>query len=598
MNEEKNNKYNQSIPKNSENNFLIRNLNSMDYNDFLKKKGQRPKDDVVKNMSNFLSKSKRSLVNCEQQNKYSFKIDTDLSFKFMTKKDLLPKKEKKIILTIIKSHTKIFAINKTFTITERGLESSQKNHDTHYISVGRQQVNDQGIRPNDIMLFPTDPSISRSHFKIFHKDYFDKIEEYSKKRQLLNILGISKGKLNLGSVFYSDISKYFCPNRKVAIEDNGTIYGTYVRLQGFSLESALSNYLIRLKEVIFNVEALTWMNDFSFTDSLEIFFKYDNIQVKEKQRGNKIIIEKNNIEDFQEQRDKLNNFIILGGSCKNKFELLNLVYKKKDIFNSFKDLNEIKLENTKKILHFFKFLQSEKEILKENNFTINDHTPAVFLNSSRSGFNIIRIGGAKDVIEAILEEYQSFPHELFIPNIEIISLEKIFECQKQETNSLLYKGFISKEDFFHNYPNLSVLKDFSILYLIETFGDPCGVMNRINDVLFFSNYREEPKNLKSFSFNLIRGYLIGSHPQAAYNMNSEVEAFLYFNQKLGKWCLTDLTKFLNPQIFHSTDYFGLWVGISEDKKSQNRYTPKLFQVKSGDEIKVSETVMKLELEDN
>jgi hypothetical protein len=239
---------------------------------------------------------------------------------------------------------------------------------------------------------------------------------------------------------------------------------------------------------------------------------------------------------------------------------------------------------------------SEKERLFENNFVVENLIPVVFLNNAKNGFNIIQIGSMAEIIEAFKNEYLAFNGEYY-PMVELISFEKIFDCQKLEPGSQIYKATITKEELVCIHQFTAALCEYSILFFIEAVGDPCGVMNRINDVLLFSLKSGHTDNRRALSFNYIKGFLIGTNPQSCYHMNSDVDAFIYYNSLLNKWMLTDLTRFLNPLVYYSQDFFGLWACISSDKKANHRYSSETFYVKSEDEIKVSETIMKLKIDD-
>jgi hypothetical protein len=497
-------------------------------------------------------------------------------------------------LDILKSHTKLYTINTKFVITERGIDCSQKTHNNHFISVGRQQVNDQGIRPNDIMLFPTDPSISRSHFKIFHKEYFEKQKSF--EDTLMTMIKLTRRSMDprfncLNRNDILNIMKYIYPKKNVAIEDNGTIYGTYVRVRPFNFPEFMENFLLTLKRKDFreiiqlsidindiNKDSCSfYMNNFSLVKTLDNFFTY----------------EKN--ETTSTHRD----------------DLFSVLYSRRNEMESIFTHNfNYELEYDRRIhSSYLTFLQrhvgrnclqneiSENQIILENNFTLDTLLPAVFLNNTKNGFNIIEIGNISEIVEALRNEYLAFNGE-FYPTVELISLDKIFECQKLDPSSQVYKAQVSKEELVYIYQFNTLLSEYSILLLIETLGDPCGVMNRVNDVLFFSHKSGYTDNRRVFSFNFLKGFLIGNNPESSLHINSDVDAFLYYNTQVDKWMLTDLTKFLNPVIYYSEDYYGLWVCISADKKASHRYTSEIFYVKSEDEIKVSETIMKLKLEDN
>ena len=63
-------------------------------------------------------------------------------------------------------------VQNSYIIGENGLDCSMKNHDRDVTTIGRQQINPDMIRPNDIMLFPSDSSLSRCHLTVYHKKFF------------------------------------------------------------------------------------------------------------------------------------------------------------------------------------------------------------------------------------------------------------------------------------------------------------------------------------------------------------------------------------------------------------------------------------------
>ena len=57
-------------------------------------------------------------------------------------------------------------VNTSYIIGENGLNCSMKNYNRDVTTIGRQQINQEMVRPNDIMLFPTDSSLSRCHLTV------------------------------------------------------------------------------------------------------------------------------------------------------------------------------------------------------------------------------------------------------------------------------------------------------------------------------------------------------------------------------------------------------------------------------------------------
>ena len=119
---------------------------------------------------------------------------------------------------------------KTDIIGENGLNCSMKNHNRDVTTIGRQQINADMIRPNDIMLFPTDSSLSRCHLTIYHKIFFDELKKY--KEDVDTTIRISrKSKYNyLPQQIWYGIIHFLRPKLCLEIQDQGTIYGSYVKI--------------------------------------------------------------------------------------------------------------------------------------------------------------------------------------------------------------------------------------------------------------------------------------------------------------------------------------------------------------------------------
>lgn len=248
--------------------------------------------------------------------------------------------------------------------------------------------------------------------------------------------------------------------------------------------------------------------------------------------------------------------------------------------------------------------ESLNEIFNENNFTVKSES--VFLNSAKSGFIISKIGNFEEIIKAVKLEWQEFYNENSFQKIEIISFDKIFNFQKIDTNSREFKGELEKpllinifnSSFWQDnkYTNLNLI-DFSFLYLIETSGDPCGIMNRNREFIFAVSKKQKIENQKLFAFNYRAGFLLGNEVNCSvFNRDWEAQTFLSFDVFFEKWIVSDLTCFLKPIIYYSKDYHGLWMCISPDKRTINRFSPRKYPVKTGDEIKISETIMTVNLE--
>jgi hypothetical protein len=184
--------------KNLSKNLNVANLN-ININSSNLNKNQE--NNFNKNSPNFVT-ANQDLLNYKSnrhKNKNNFKLDKNQNaFSFFASSNYSAIKKylerrKAIKLEITKSNVNLSSINTTFVIMKDGLATSQRSKANDYISIGRQQINDDGLRPNDIMLFPTDPSISRSHFKILYKSFFEAETLFMEKLQiLLNLLYVKK----------------------------------------------------------------------------------------------------------------------------------------------------------------------------------------------------------------------------------------------------------------------------------------------------------------------------------------------------------------------------------------------------------------------
>ena len=70
--------------------------------------------------------------------------------------------------------------------------------------------------------------------------------------------------------------------------------------------------------------------------------------------------------------------------------------------------------------------------------------------------------------------------------------------------------------------------------------------------------------------------------------------FIGFNISFEKWYLSDVTKFVKPEIFYSEDYHGLWNCVSNDKRNESRFEAKEYLVKKGDELKKNSPLFLIE----
>ena len=96
------------------------------------------------------------------------------------------------------------------------------------------------------------------------------------------------------------------------------------------------------------------------------------------------------------------------------------------------------------------------------------------------------------------------------------------------------------------------------------------------------------------------GFLIGNciHAYCLVPLKTDSYITIYFNQELKLWAIMDITLLVKPEVYsNKSSYFGLWKGMSTDKKSKNRFEIKKDFIRHLDEVKISETVIQFDLKD-
>jgi pSer/pThr/pTyr-binding forkhead associated (FHA) protein len=131
---------------------------------------------------------------------------------------------------IIKMKEVIFQ-PKTFTISSKGVFFSLRTPPDGLFKIGRQQTNESGFWVNDLILSPSDTSVSRFHCMIDYKDYLKGISRSSK---LSFLMGSHKrlGQNSLIRLLPSDLLRYilefFGKASQPKLIDLGSVFGTFV----------------------------------------------------------------------------------------------------------------------------------------------------------------------------------------------------------------------------------------------------------------------------------------------------------------------------------------------------------------------------------
>lgn len=493
-------------------------------------------------------------------------IKTDYSLKTnsepinRSKYNIVQRNDDYIKISMIASNVELKTVATQFYIGEKGLSCSLKTYGREYISFGRQQIDDQFKRPNDIMLFPTDPSISRSHMKVFYKKLFGDIKEYKEKEKILL-------EINMPIEFIVNILEYLKPKLSVELEDNETIYGTYIRVKPLTYHNFLINlYLVldTLKSVKKNERIGISLKDYIITylHSLSSIIPAINSMIH-------IIVSYLKSGMIEELKQELIHFI-------SKYFPQHFL----DSFSS-------------EIRPHYALLRNNNTVLKEE---------YVYLTSPKNGLIVRFIGSFLEVIKKFNSKYNLMTNNSS-SIIIILSFSQLFNEQRYDYESSLYTLTLGAKEiiFWINVTPtdtfLDHLYEYDSLLCIETNGDPCGIMNRQTSILFIQhkhNYHLHPTD-KSCSFNLTKAFLLGRHMKKSHMINIESNILIYYSHiKNGTWMIADLTPFLYPQISALPDYFGLWKCSSLDKGYMNRFKRTRHEIGNKDQVRLSESVLKFE----
>ena len=429
-----------------------------------------------------------------------FKDYTQLSY---LRKSAFPH-EKHISLTLLKSNIGQNSIlNRTFLISSNGLEGTLRKDKRDFISLGRQQVNEQGERPNDIMMYPTDPSISRTHCKIFYREFYERLKvrdnRFSSIFMMTNPrLGRCSPGWNITSELLANVYSFLDDTEPLLrLSDNGTIFGTYVKVRQFDLLKHL-RYLFttgRLKVLDYILKTYLNCNINSTTDC-DNSSNYDAF-------GNNII--KTSNLDF-----------IMTIEEKEFYDNLRKFITRDTTSNSTPIFNQPLISSQILINKSLEPRPIDKQFFLQNNNILTEKS--VYLFDTKAGMNILSIGGVEKLIQSLLDESSLNENHINLnQGIDIISFDKIIDEQiacniKTNQNnstisnndSVYYKITKSRIDLTEillqselTEKDGSLDSKYSFLYLILTFGDPCGIMNRGQEIVLVAKKFRALTKLKS-----------------------------------------------------------------------------------------------------
>ena len=479
----------------------------------------------------------------------------------------------------------------SYIIGENGLNCSMKNHNRDVTTIGRQQINQDMIRPNDIMLFPTDSSLSRCHLTIYHKNFFDEIKKY--KIDVDTTIRISKKSKysSLPQQIWYGIIHFLKPRLCLEIQDQGTIYGSYVKINEISVFNLLINGYILLSDSRGDLFSF-FKSDFMYTHSINNN-KYNNMI--------------NNIPFINGNLDQINSMPINQVLQKIFYEL-----KKSNAINICNNIKEYLNKNLNNIINnpygeeftYQTLFNQVNKILKPNQF---------FLTSNHSGFIIENIGNLGQILQNVFIKYNNLQNiyqnndSVSQISVTILSIGKICNSQKIEPNSKIYTVNFNSVLELPSINNFENFMNEKAIQIIETEGDPCGIMNHIRIIILVDTLFRYQESCNVFSILFQRGFIFGKNKYTClYCPLLDCNIFIYYSIQAKCWAINEVSNLFisyveknnNGNNNHSSNfineqYFGLYLCTSDDKGYDDRFKQKKYCVKQGDKIKISDTVLEV-----
>ena len=478
-------------------------------------------------------------------------------------------------------------VQNSYIIGENGLDCSMKNHDRDVTTIGRQQINPDMIRPNDIMLFPSDSSLSRCHLTVYHKKFFEEINNYKKKVDItLRISKRSKFSFLPVQIWFG-IIHFLKPKLCLEIQDQGTIYGSYVKIDGLSVVNLLINTYILLSDSrgdLFNF----FKSDFMYNQIVNNFETEQLIYNSRFVNGNLEQINSMPIiqviqKIFYELRRSSTKTV-----CKNIKEYLN------------KNLNNFLLNPYGDEFAYESLFNKANKVLKANQF---------YLTSANSGLIVSSVGNLGNILSDILFKYNNFQNLLQDNDVfhqitvSILSIGKICQEQKLEQNSRIYSVNYNS---INDLPSINTFDGYlneKAIQLIETEGDPCGHMSNIRIIILVDTLFRDESNSNAFSILFQRGFVLGKNKYTCLHCPLfDCNLFISYSIQAKCWAINEVSNVFrnnnsgnnsNNNNYINEQFFGLYLCTSEPKGYDNRFKEKKYCVKQGDKIKISDTVLEV-----
>ena len=479
-------------------------------------------------------------------------------------------------------------VQNSYIIGENGLDCSMKNHDRDVTTIGRQQINPDMIRPNDIMLFPSDSSLSRCHLTVYHKKFFEEINNYKKKVDItLRISKRSKFSFLPVQIWFG-IIHFLKPKLCLEIQDQGTIYGSYVKIDGLSVVNLLINTYILLSDSrgdLFNF----FKSDFMYNQIVNNFETEQLIYNSRFVNGN---------------LEQINSMPIIQVIQKIFYELRRSSTKTvckniKDYLN--KNLNNFLLNPYGDEFAYESLFNKANKVLKANQF---------YLTSANSGLIVSSVGNLGNILSDILFKYNNFQNLLQDNDVfhqitvSILSIGKICPEQKLEQNSRIYSVNYNS---INDLPSINTFDGYlneKAIQLIETEGDPCGHMSNIRLIILVDTLFRDESNSNAFSILFQRGFVLGKNKYTCLHCPLfDCNLFISYSIQAKCWAINEVSNLFrnnnnsgnnsNNNNYINEQFFGLYLCTSEPKGYDNRFKEKKYCVKQGDKIKISDTVLEV-----
>ena len=114
-------------------------------------------------------------------------------------------------------------------------------------------------------------------------------------------------------------------------------------------------------------------------------------------------------------------------------------------------------------------------------------------------------------------------------SVSLLSIGKINNSQKIEPNSKMY---ISNYNSVLELPNINNFQNFfneKAIQLIETEGDPCGIMNHIRIIILVDTLFRYPDSCNVFSLLFQRGFIFRKNKYSClYSPLFDCNIFIYY----------------------------------------------------------------------